>query len=752
MVPVSFDCIDRSMHQILQSYRTGELWLADVPTPAPRAGGVVVRTAASLVSAGTERMIIELARKSLLGKARARPDLVRKVVQKIKTEGVRTTLEKVFAKLDAPFALGYSCAGTVTTAGANTSGLRPCDRVACAGAGYATHADYNFVPKNLVVKIPDAVSFDDAAFTTLGSIAMQGVRQADVRLGERVVVIGLGLLGLLTVQILKAAGCQVLGSDLDSKKCQLAKELGADDAVAAGLLDAAASFTQGQGADAVIITAATDSNGPLESAAEISRMKGRVVAVGKVGMNVPRDPFYKKELDLRLSMSYGPGRYDPTYEEGGHDYPFAYVRWTEQRNMQSFLDLVAAGRVTPSKLVTHRFDIAEALKAYELLESGAQPYLGILIDYPRREVESPTANRIELRPSTPASQIGVGFIGAGNFAKGVLIPALKRSNGVELVGLCTATGMSGAITAQKQDFAYATTDVDRLLADDRINSVFIATRHDTHARFACAALSAGKHVFVEKPLCVTEDQLALYEQALSGLTMGRILMVGFNRRFSPHARALADAFAGRKTPTVINYRVNAGAVPKDVWVQDEDAGGGRIVGEVCHFVDFCEFLVGSEAVSVYADCIVSTDQRITPEDSTVITLRYADGSVATIQYIALGSPDLPKERVEVFADGKVAVMDDFVETRFYGGSAKRLRTKQNKGFDAEIEAFLGAIRRGGTAPISFESLARTTRTTFAILGSLMSGEERTAAPQSHLDPSSVEKRLADNGSDNCEQN
>ena len=714
------------MHQILQSYRTGELWLADVPTPASRAGGLLVQTATSLVSAGTERMIIELAKKSLLGKARARPDLVRKVIRKIKTEGLRPTLEKVFAKLDAPFALGYSCAGTVTTAGSGVSGLRPGDRVACAGAGYATHADYNFVPKNLVVKIPDAVSFEDAAFTTLGAIAMQGVRQTDVRLGERVVVIGLGLLGLLTVQILKAAGCQVLGSDLDARKCKLAKEVGADDAVATGLIDAAAAFTQGHGADAVIITAATDSNGPLEDAAEISRMKGRVVAVGKVGMNVPRDPFYKKELDLRLSMSYGPGRYDPHYEEAGHDYPFAYVRWTEQRNMGSFLDLIAAGRVTPSKLVTHHFAIADALQAYALLESGAEPYLGILIDYPQQAAAAAdrlAAARIELRPSQLTDHIGVGFVGAGNFAKGVLIPALKRASGVELVGLCTATGMSGAITAKKQDFAYATTDLERFLADPRINTVVIATRHDTHAKFACAALEAGKHVFVEKPLCVTDQQLALYEKTLGNLPQGRVLMVGFNRRFSPHARALADAFHGRKTPMVITYRVNAGAVPKEVWVQDEEAGGGRIIGEGCHFVDFCEFLTGSEPVNVYADCISSGDQRITPEDSAVITIRYADGSIANIQYIALGSSDLPKERVEVFADGKVAVMEDFVETRFFGGSDKRLKTKQNKGFDAEVEAFLHAVRTGGPSPIPFESLARTTRTTFAVLDSLRSGRE-----------------------------
>jgi predicted dehydrogenase/threonine dehydrogenase-like Zn-dependent dehydrogenase len=723
------------MHQILQSYRTGELWLAEVPAPAARPGGLLVQTAASLVSAGTERMIIELAKKSLIGKARARPDLVKKVIQKIKTEGLFPTLEKVFAKLDAPFALGYSCAGTVINAGSGASGFRPGDRVACAGAGYATHADFNIVPKNLCVKIPEKVSIEDAAFTTLGAIAMQGVRQADVRLGERVVVIGLGLLGLLTVQILKAAGCQVLGSDLDSNKCKLAEEFGANVAVVGGVIDAAAAFTDGQGADAVIITAATDSNGPLEDAAEISRMKGRVVAVGKVGMNVPRDPFYKKELDLRLSMSYGPGRYDPQYEEGGHDYPIAYVRWTQQRNMQSFLDLIAAGRVTPSKLVTHRFPIQGALKAYELLESNAEPYLGILINYSDRPLDRATGAKIELRSLPPAKavdRVGVGFIGAGNFAKGVLIPALKRAGGVELVGLCTATGMSAAMTAEKQDFAFATTDVDQLLADDRINTVFIATRHDSHAKFACAALAAGKHVFVEKPLCVKEEQLAQYEQTLARLPQGRCLMVGFNRRFSPHARAIAQAFASRKTPMAITYRINAGLVPKDTWVQDAEAGGGRIVGEGCHFVDLCEYLIGSEPVKVYADCISSNDQRLTPEDSSVITLRYTDGSIASIQYLAVGSADLPKERMEVFADGKVAVMKDFVETRFYGGGHKRIKGKQDKGFDAEIQAFLQAVRIGAPSPIDFPSLARTTRVTFEILASLHSGDEKIVVSSSDV--------------------
>jgi polar amino acid transport system substrate-binding protein len=711
------------MKQIIQSYRTGELWLAEVPAPAGRAGGAVVRTACSLVSAGTERMIIELAKKSLLGKARARPDLVRKVLQRMKTEGISQTLEKVFAKLDTPIALGYSCAGTVVEAGASVTELRPGDRVACAGAGYATHAELNYVPRNLLVKLPENVSFHDASFTTVGAIAMQGVRQADVRLGERVVVIGLGLLGLLTVQILKAAGCRVLGSDLDPQRCELARQLGVDQAVSSDLTDAAADFTQGHGADAVVITAASSSNEPIEQAAGVARTKGRVVVVGMVGMNIPRDPFYKKELDLRLSMSYGPGRYDPSYEEAGHDYPFAYVRWTEQRNMSSFLELVAAGTVTPAKLVSHQFPIDDALKAYELLERGSEPYLGIVINYP---ADSPITRSVELRPVQASGRIGVGFIGAGNFARGVLIPTLKKLGGVELVGLCTASGASAAESAKKYDFGYATTEHRKLLDDPRVNLVFVATRHDTHARLACDALRAGKHVFVEKPLCITPDQIDEYESAIEA-SPGRCLMVGFNRRFSPHTRAVREAFALRATPTFVNYRINAGRVPPESWLHDRHTGGGRIIGEVCHFVDWCEHVIGSIPVNVQADCIATADARSSPDDSA-ITLRYADGSVAAIQYISLGPTDLGKERIEVFADAAAAVVDDFVTTTFYGCKQATVRTRQDKGFAGELTALLDVIRGGGDPPIRYDSIVRTTRVTFAVMESLRTGKEVCPEP------------------------
>lgn len=711
------------MKQIIQSYRTGELWLADVPGPALKSGGVVVQTAASLVSAGTERMIVELAKKSLIGKAQARPDLVRKVIDKIRTEGLAPTMTAVFAKLDAPIPLGYSCAGVVVEAG-ERSGFRAGDRVACAGAGYATHAEFNFVPRNLCVRLPDSVGFADAAYATLGSIALQGVRQADLRLGESVAVIGLGLLGLLTVQLLKASGCRVIGADPSPARCDLARSLGADETVGSGLADAAAAFTGGHGVDAVIVAAATKSNEPIEVAAEACRPKGRVVVVGMVGMDVPRDPFYRKELDLRLSMSYGPGRYDPAYEEGGHDYPYAYVRWTEQRNIGAFIDLVAAGAVTPARLTTHHFAVDEALRAYDLLEGKTkEPYLGIVIDYPQPEPAAPPRRRVELAAVRPnAGRLGVGFIGAGNFAKSVLLPALGRQPDVTLSGLCTATGMSAAETGKRHGFRFATTDVGELLADEGTQVVFVATQHHTHAGFVLRALEAGKHVFVEKPLCISPEELERIEEAVRTLPRpGPCLTVGFNRRFSPHARAIRGAFARHATPLVVNYRVNAGVAPSESWVQDPERGGGRVIGEVCHFVDLAEFLVGSAPVAVSASSVRTADRRAVSEDSVVATLSYADGSLATIQYLAHGSAQVPKERGEVCADGVTAILDNYRTTTFHGGGHAAVKGAQDKGFDAEIAAFLAAVRGGGEWPIPFESLARTTRVTFAILESLRDG-------------------------------
>ncbi|HVT88200.1 MAG TPA: bi-domain-containing oxidoreductase [Tepidisphaeraceae bacterium] len=696
------------MKQILQSYRTGELWLADVPAPAMRGCGAIVQTGASLISIGTERMITELAQKSLFGKARARPDLVKKVIAKIKTEGLSATLGKVFAKLDQPIPLGYSCAGTIVESTEPT--LRPGERVACGGAGYATHAEANFVPKNLIARVPDNVSNEDAAFTTVGAIAMQGVRQADVRLGERTVVIGLGLIGLLTVQILQACGCEVFGSDPDLDRRKLAESFGTKACSPEELTHAVETMTNGIGADAVVITASTTSNAPIEQAAEICRIKGRVVVVGQVGMDVPRESFYKKELDLRLSMSYGPGRYDPNYEEGGHDYPIAHVRWTEQRNMSAFLQLVATGKVTPSKLITHRFAIDDALAAYELPGGSA---LGVIINYSDRHLDTASGRTVEMRSITASDRIGIGLVGAGNFAQGVLIPTLKKIDGIELIGICTSNGASGVTAATRHGFAYATTDSQKLLSDPHINLVLIATRHDSHSAFVCEALEAGKHIFVEKPLCITRQQLEDCSAAM-GKHSDRCMMVGFNRRFSTHTHAVRECFASRTSPMLITYRVNAGTLPKNSWINDEKLGGGRIIGEVCHFVDWCEYIIGSVPIIV-------TAERTGMAENVVATLRYQDGSVATIQYVSGGPSMLPKERIEVFGDGRVAIVDDFKTTTFAGDTRPTLRTKQDKGFHCELSALIDAIKRGGVAPIPMESAVRTTKVTFAIMESIQTG-------------------------------
>ena len=718
------------MKQILQSYRTGELWMAEVPVPTCGHGGVLIRTRSSVVSAGTERIARTLAKKSLIGKARARPDLVRQVLKKVKTEGIKPAMEQVFARLDEPISLGYSAAGDVVEIGGEAIGFQPGDRVAMAGAGYAAHAEFNFVPRNLCAKIPEGVSYPDAAFATIGAVALQGVRQAQPLIGERVAVIGLGLLGLLTVQILKANGCAVLGFDLCEERAALAGKLGADVAASANPEKACDAFTGGRGADAVIITATTPSSEPVICAAEMSRHKGRVIAVGTVGMNVPREAFYRKELDMRLSMSYGPGRYDPAYEERGHDYPFAYVRFTEQRNLESFLYLVQQGKVTPAALVTHRLAFENALDAYALIEgklpkgSTLDPkYLGILLEYAKDAPLERTLHRGDAVGSG-GNEIGVCFIGAGNFARGVLLPHLTKLRGVALTGVCTSTGKSAQQAAQQFKFGMATTDPATLLEDGDIDAVFIATRHDSHASLVSAALRATKHVFVEKPLCIREAELDEIEQALKdGRNAGQqpCLMVGFNRRFSPHVRALQAAFKNRTIPMVVSYRVNAGRVPAESWIRDPAEGGGRIIGECCHFVDFCTALIGSAPVTVTANSISSDRCDIASSDSVVITIQYADGSLATIQYMAEGHEDMPKERCEVFADGKSAVMDDFRTTQFYGGG-KNVRGKQAKGFAEELRAFLDVCRNGGAWPISWQSLVGTHRVCFGAMRSLENGQ------------------------------
>jgi predicted dehydrogenase/threonine dehydrogenase-like Zn-dependent dehydrogenase len=713
------------MKQILQNNKTGRMTVADVPTPTVQRGRVLVRAAASLISAGTEKMAVDEGKKSLLERARERPELVRQVIERAKNEGVVKTINAVRSKLGSSTALGYSAAGVVLGAGSDVTEFRAGMRVACAGAGYASHAEVLSVPKNLCVRLPDEVSFEEGAFGTLGAIALQGVRLAEPTLGEAVVVVGLGLLGQITVQLLKANGCRVFGLDLDAAKVRLAIELGAD---AAAVSDADAKravleWSRGRGADAVLITAATQSNQPVELAGEISRLKGRVVAVGMVGMDVPRNLYFKRELSLTVSMSYGPGRYDPEYEERGHDYPFAYVRWTENRNIEAFLDLVAAGRVNVARLVTHRFPVEEGERAYQLIGGETQePYLGILLGYDTgRELE----RRIEIRGGAKAGQAAagsprVGMIGAGLYAQGMLLPHFKAA-GANFRAIATGSGVTARDIAEKYGFEYCASGADEILNDPEVNLVVVATRHNLHAELARRALEAGKSVFVEKPLALSDEELeGVLDAALN--SAGR-LMVGFNRRFSPLARSAREFFAGRQAPLSISYRVNAGRLPRSHWLQDPVEGGGRIVGEVCHFVDLMHFLTGSVVTRVYAEAVKGRNEETVDEDSVFVTLRFADGSNGAVAYLAEGDKAMPKERVEIFGEGRSFVLDDFRGATTYrnGREESTKPRQQDKGQADETRAVCAVVSQGGEAPIALDDLAATTRATFRILESLRTG-------------------------------
>ena len=706
------------MKQLIQSFKTGELGVFDVPVPVCGDNGALVQSSVSLVSAGTEKMLVDFAKKSILQKAKDRPDLVKQVLDKMKKEGVKNTLEKVFTKLDTPIPLGYSLSGKVVEVGKNCEGFNIGDRVACGGAGYANHAEVNYIPQNLMVKIPDNVDDIDASFVTVGSIALQGVRQTSPLLGEKIAVMGLGLIGQLTVQLLKANGCKVIGSDIDPDKLQLAKKLGADEVCHAGeLIKKANEFSDGYGVDAVIITASAMTNQLVADAGEISRMRGRVVIVGLVGMDIPRDIYYKKELTLKLSMSYGPGRYDPNYEEKGIDYPYDLVRFTEQRNFESFLGLISEGKITPKELITHTFDFEEALRAYDLLEGRIkEKYLGIVLTY-NNDIDI-KEHKIIKRTSKPIKQdkVNIGLIGAGNFTKSVILPNLQKVDGYELVGLCTATGVSANSVGKKYDFKYITTSSEEIFQNSEINSVFVTTRHNEHANAVLNAIKYKKHIFVEKPLCIYEEELEAIKEAYDGSV---IVQVGFNRRFAPLIKKLKKELANSSMS--INYRVNAGIIPKDVWIQDREIGGGRIIGEVCHFIDTCSYLIGSEVEEVIAFDITKSDKSIPDEDNVSILLKYKNGSTATITYFAYGDSSMPKEYIEVFANGVSATLNDFRELIIYkNGKKERTKTaNQDKGFVNEFKAFKDAVKNGDEA-VSFESIYNTTKTTFKILESLKS--------------------------------
>ena len=742
------------MKQLLQNLRTGETAVVDVPIPTPQPGEALVCTAASLVSAGTERRMVEFAEKSLLGKARSRPDLARQVLDKARREGVLTTMEAAFNRLDQPMPLGYSSAGTIIALGEGLEGYQAGQRVACAGGGYAVHAEYVSVPRNLLAPIPERVGFEPAAFTTLGAIALHGFRLAEIQLGERVAVIGLGLLGLLAIGIAKAAGCHVLGVDLDARRVALGEQMGAEAVLREHAEPAAQSFSRGRGCDAILICADTSSSDPVELAGVLARDRARVVAVGAVGLQIPRKAYFEKELTFLNSRSYGPGRYDPAYEEGGHDYPIGYVRWTEGRNMEAFVDLLADRQLDVQPLISHRFPIDKAPEAYDLITGKRQePFLGVLLTYAGgcrtadaglQELDGLKTGQhapLRLKPAAAIQRVNLGMLGAGNFATSVLLPALRKIPDLELAGVVSASGLSAQHAANRFGFRYAASDEARILNDPQINTVAVLTRHHLHARQVLAALAAGKNVFCEKPLALNAAELMEIEAMIQRgkvqgigestpspypLSPAPLLMVGFNRRFAPLTRRLGEFLAGRKEPLVAHYRVNAGYIPLTHWVHDPRQGGGRIIGEGCHFVDFLSFLAGAPPVSVTAGSL--PDGGRYREDNIVLTFTFPDESLGTVSYLANGDKAFPKERVEVFCGGRVGVLDDYRTLETVQDGRRRVyrsRLRQDKGHQAEWEVFTTAIISGGPPPIPYAHLFGVTRATIAAVEALRSGERVT---------------------------
>lgn len=711
------------MKQLIQNFKTGEMYVDEIPAPVISKGMVLVENEFSLISAGTERGTVKTAQANLLGKARERPDLVAQVINNIKKEGLSATISKVRTKLDSLKALGYSSAGRVIASQDNDGIFRPGDRVACGGQDYASHASVVAVPRNLLALIPENVTTEEAAFTTIGAIAMQGLRQADARLGEKVCVIGLGLLGQITCQLLKANGCHVLGIDLSESLVNLAAKTSSATAILRtdpNIISVCESFTSGHGFDSVIITAAAQSTDPVDLASAIARKKGKIVVVGAVKMDLKRDPFfYRKELELVMSCSYGPGRYDPQYEETGNDYPYAYVRWTEQRNMQAFLDLMSAKMIDVKPLISHVFDIDDAEKAYDIVLGKTREFnTGILLRYSRSKEKAKTL--FEVTKAEPGS-INAGFIGAGSFAQSYLIPAVK-SNGATLAGVVTTKGLTSKNVADKFGFNFCSTEPSDVLADKTINTVFIATPHSSHAEFVVKALEAGKHVFVEKPLAINMLQLNAVMEAKSKYR--RPLMTGFNRRFAPVSESIMHEFRNVAEPLFINIRVNAGLIPKEHWIQDPETGGGRIIGEACHFIDLMQYFTRSEPVSVFSEALKTSNSGVTPFDNISVVIRFSNGSVGNLVYLANGDKAMPKERIEIFGGGTTAVIDDFREGSLFRNGKKSSLKSSGKGHREEVQRFIESIRRGEDSPISFRSICLTTITTFKILESLYTGMQQ----------------------------
>ena len=712
------------MKQILQSLKTGVTKTAEVPCPAIQRGQILIRSSVTLVSAGTERMLVEFGKAGWIDKARQQPDKVRMVLDKIKTDGLMPTVEAVFNKLDQPLPLGYCNVGAVLDIGSGVTGFAIGERVVSNGK----HAEAVCVPVNLCAKVPESVADEDAAFTVLGAIALQGIRLVNPTLGETVVVTGLGLIGLMTVQLLRAHGCRVLGLDFDHLKLALARQCGAetvDLGVGQDPLAAALVFSRGRGVDAVLITASTKSNEPVHQAAQMCRKRGRIVLVGVTGLELSRADFFEKELSFQVSCSYGPGRYDPNYEEKGQDYPVGFVRWTEQRNLEAVLDMMADGRIDVKPLISHRFEIDEAVQAYEIV-GGSAPSLGILLSYPSVS-EKPDAilrnQTVNLGPARPSvGKATLGFIGSGNYATAVLIPAFKAA-GVRLKTVASAGGVSAAHAGRKFGFEKTTTATEEVFADPEINAVVVATRHDSHALQVCHALEAGKPVFVEKPLALTLDELSQVEVAYaSALTAGQmpLVMVGFNRRFAPQAVKVKSLLTALDAPKALVMMVNAGAIPSTHWTQDRAVGGGRIVGEACHFIDLLRYLAGSPIVDAQVVSLGNAKGLTGLGDTVTLTLRFADGSMGTVHYLANGHKSFPKERLEVFCSGRILQLDNFRKLKGFGwpGFAKMNLWRQDKGQKDCAAAFVRAVEFGGVAPIAFDELVEVSRVTIQIAEAL----------------------------------
>lgn len=719
------------MKQLLQNIKTGQTEIVEIPCPQPKTGYIVIQTQKTLISAGTERMLVEFGKANMLAKAKQQPEKVKMVLEKMKTDGLLTTINAVRSKLDQPLPLGYSNVGRIVDAGSKFYDLsfKKGDRVISNGP----HAELVCVPMNLCAKIPDIVSDEEAAFTVVGAIGMEGIRLAQPSLGEGFVVVGLGLIGLLTVQLLRANGCRVLGVDLDSAKCGLARQFGAEIADLSkgeNPIDAAMVFSRGRGADGVLITAATKSREPVHQAAQMCRKRGRIVLVGVTGLELNRADFYEKELSFQVSCSYGPGRYDPEYEEKGHDYPIGYVRWSEQRNFEAVLDLMAAGKIDAKPLITHRFKFEQAEKAYELIAENKEPYIGIILDYKDNsgheaqstrfkekskatvQLNTPVLQSSGLRPQPPV----VGLIGAGNFTGQVLLPALGKTR-ARLKVVASNGGVTGTHLGKKFGFEESTTDVERIYKDEKIDTIFVTTRHNTHARFVMKALEAGKNVFVEKPLCLTIKEL----DDITGCYNSRfkiqnpkspLLMVGFNRRFAPQVKKMKNLLDGVKQPKSMVMTVNAGMIPNEHWTQDPGIGGGRIIGEACHFIDLLRFLAGND---IEGSKIVRLGSGV--GDTVSIELSFGDGSIGTVHYFANGNRSFPKERLDVFCGGRILQLDNFKTLRGYGWKAfKKMKLwRQDKGHGAEVKAFVEAVSRGGPSPIAFEEIVEVTSVTLELV-------------------------------------